>query len=36
LEPVGHGGKPTQKIIEEITDEYALLVRVLGLSTSIP
>jgi prolyl oligopeptidase len=28
----GHGGgKPTQKIIEEISDEYAFLVRVLGM-----
>jgi len=29
----GHGGgKPTQKIIEEISDEYAFLVRVLDMS----
>ncbi len=30
----GHGGgKPTQKIIEELTDEYAFLVRVLKMNT---
>lgn len=30
----GHGGgKPTQKLIEEITDEYAFLVRVLQVDT---
>ena len=28
----GHGGgKPTQKIIDEISDEYAFLVRVLAM-----
>ena len=31
----GHGGgKPTHKIIEEITDDWAFLVRVLGVDTS--
>ncbi|MEW6197256.1 MAG: prolyl oligopeptidase family serine peptidase [Planctomycetota bacterium] len=31
----GHGGgKPTQKIIEEATDQYAFLVRVLGVDAS--
>ncbi|MEW6252311.1 MAG: prolyl oligopeptidase family serine peptidase, partial [Planctomycetota bacterium] len=31
----GHGaGKPTQKIIEEVADQYAFLVRVLGIQTA--
>ena len=31
----GHGGgKPTQKIIDELSDEYAFLVRVLDMDTS--
>ncbi|MEY3221493.1 MAG: hypothetical protein RLZZ203_349, partial [Cyanobacteriota bacterium] len=33
----GHGaGKPTTKIIEEAADKWGFLVRVLGISNSIP